>query len=136
MLKGQGIICEKSPITVTVWGTGKPFREFMYSGDMADATVYIMEKVSFKDLRGEGSEVRNTHINIGTGEEITIKDLAGLLKETTGYKGILEFDHSKPDGTPRKLLDSSKLHSLGFRHSTSLREGAGKMYEWYLQNRQ
>ena len=127
---------EKSQIIVTVWGTGKPFREFMYSGDMADATVYIMEKVSFKDLRGEGSEVRNTHINIGTGEEITIKDLAGLLKETTGFKGILEFDHSKPDGTPRKFLDSSKLHRLGFRHATSLKEGAGKMYEWYLQNRQ
>ena len=107
----------------------------MYSGDMADATVFIMEKVSFKDLKGEGNEVRNTHINIGTGEEITIKDLAALLKETTGFRGKLEFDHSKPDGTPRKFLDSSKLHSLGFRHSTSLKEGARKMYEWYLQDK-
>ena len=142
LLAEQGIHKEKSQIanrksqiSVTVWGTGKPLREFMYSGDMADATVFIMEKVSFKDLRGEGSEVRNTHINIGTGEEITIKDLAELLKETTGFRGKLEFDHSKPDGTPRKFLDSSKLHSLGFRHSTSLKEGARKMYEWYLQDK-
>lgn len=134
LLKQQGVSSEKSQITVTAWGTGTPLREFMYSGDMADATVYIMEKVSFKDLKGEGNEVRNTHINIGTGEEITIKDLAALLKETTGFKGKLEFDHSKPDGTPRKFLDSSKLHSLGFRHSTSLKDGAGKMYEWYLNN--
>jgi GDP-L-fucose synthase len=119
-------------VSVTVWGTGKPLREFMYSGDMADATVYIMEKVSFKDLRGEGNEVRNTHINIGTGEEITIKDLASLLKETTGFRGRLEFDSSKPDGTSKKFLDSSKLHGLGFRHSTSLKEGAMRMYEWYL----
>jgi GDP-L-fucose synthase len=150
MLKGQGINSEKSQInqsadtvanrksqiTVTVWGTGKPFREFMYSGDMADATVFIMERVAFKDLIPAGSkETRNTHINIGTGEEITIAGLAVLLKETTGFLGNLEFDHSKPDGTPRKFMDSSKLHSLGFRHSTSLREGAAKMYEWYLQDK-
>ena len=142
LLGQHGILSEKSQttsrksqISVTVWGTGKPLREFMYSSDMADATVYIMEKVSFKDLRGEGNEIRNTHINIGTGEEIAIKDLAALLKETTGFKGKLEFDHSKPDGTPRKFLDSSKLHSLGFRHSTSLAEGAKKMYEWYLKDK-
>lgn len=126
--------CSPAVVEVTVWGTGTPLREFMYSGDMADATVFIMEKVSFKDLRGEGNEVRNTHINIGTGEEVTIKALAGLLKETTGFRGKLEFDHSKPDGTPRKFLDSSKLHGLGFKHSTSLAEGARKMYEWYLKN--
>jgi GDP-L-fucose synthase len=126
-----------SDVKVAVWGTGKPFREFMYSGDMADATVFIMERVAFKDLIPAGSkEIRNTHINIGTEEEITIAGLAVLLKETTGFLGNLEFDHSKPDGTPRKFMDSSKLHSLGFRHSTSLREGAAKMYEWYLQNRQ
>ena len=84
----------RAQCTVTVWGTGKPFREFMYSGDMADATVFIMERVSFKDLIPAGSkEIRNTHINIGTGEEITIADLAVLLKETTGFRGNLEFDH-------------------------------------------
>ncbi len=123
-----------SGVTVTVWGTGSPLREFMYSGDMADATVYIMEKVSFRDLVPEGEkEVRNTHINIGTGEEITIRELALLMKEITGFKGELLFDHTKPDGTPRKFLDSSKLHGLGFRHGTSLREGARLMYSWYLE---
>ena len=97
--------------------------------------LYLLwRRYHLKTSGGEGNEVRNTHINIGTGEEITIKDLAGLLKETTGFRGKLEFDHSKPDGTPRKFLDSSKLHSLGFRHSTSLKEGARKMYEWYLNN--
>ncbi len=122
-------------VIVTVWGTGTPLREFMYSGDMADATVYIMEKVSFRDLVPEGAkEVRNTHINIGTGEEITIRDLALLVKETSGFRGELVFDHTKPDGTPRKFLDSSKLNGLGFRHGTSLREGAKKMYSWYLNN--
>jgi GDP-L-fucose synthase len=141
LLKQQGIneksqiANRKSQISVTVWGTGMPLREFMYSGDMADATVYIMERVSFKDLRGEGSEVRNTHINIGTGEEMTIANLAALLKEVTEFKGTLAFDPSKPDGTPRKFLDSSKLHSLGFKHSTSLKEGARKMYEWYLHDK-
>ena len=105
----------------------------MYSGDMADATVYVMEKISFRDLIPAGAtEIRNTHINIGTGEEITIKDLSLLLKETTGFRGELVFDASKPDGTPRKFLDSSKLHSLGFRHGTSLTDGAKKMYDWYI----
>jgi GDP-L-fucose synthase len=123
-------------VEVTVWGTGKPLREFMYSGDMADATVYIMEKVSFSDLAPEGTkEVRNTHINIGTGEEISIKELSELIRETTGFRGRLVFDAGKPDGTPRKFLDSSKLHSLGFRHQTSLKEGALKMYEWYLHDK-
>jgi len=120
-------------ISVSVWGTGKPMREFMFSGDMADATVYIMEKVSFRDLVPEGAtEIRNTHINIGTGEEITIRDLSFLLKETIGFRGELVFDTSKPDGTPRKFLDSSKLHGLGFRHATSLNAGASLMYNWYL----
>ena len=122
-----------SQISVSVWGTGKPLREFMYSGDMADATLYVMEKISFRDLVPAGAtEIRNTHINIGTGEEITIGNLAVLLKETTGFRGELVFDTTKPDGTPRKFLDSSKLHSLGFRHATSLGEGAKKMYDWYI----
>ncbi len=122
-------------VRVEVWGTGTPLREFMYSGDMADATVYIMEKISFRDLLTAGAtEVRNTHINIGTGEEITIRDLSLLVKETTGFRGELVFDQSKPDGTPRKFLDSSKLHGLGFKHATSLKEGAARMYRWYLDN--
>lgn len=127
------IVSRNSQISVSVWGTGKPLREFMYSGDMADATVYVMEKISFRDLVPAGATViRNTHINIGTGEEITIGDLSLLLKETTGFRGKLVFDTSKPDGTPRKFLDSSKLNSLGFRHATSLGEGAKKMYDWYI----
>jgi len=122
-------------VSVTVWGTGTPKREFMYSGDMADATVYIMEHVSFRDVVPEGTaEIRNTHINIGTGEEVTIRDLAMLLKETTGFGGELVFDQSKPDGTPRKFLESSKLRKLGFRHATSLKEGASRMYKWYNDN--
>jgi len=130
---GQSI--DHAVVQVSVWGTGKPLREFMYSGDMADATVYVMEKVSFSDLAPEGArEVRNTHINIGTGEEITIRELSVLLKEITGFRGELVFDTGKPDGTPRKFLDSSKLHSLGFRHSTSLKEGAVIMYQWYKTN--
>ena len=135
-LKSEGLSSEGLKVVqVSVWGTGAPLREFMYSGDMADATVFIMEKVSFSDLVPEGSgEIRNTHINIGTGEEITIRDLALLLKETTGFRGELVFDHGKPDGTPRKFLDSSKLNGLGFKHKTSLKEGAGKMYNWYLNN--
>lgn len=133
-LKNQlQLASRNSQISVSVWGTGRPLREFMYSGDMADATVYVMEKISFRDLVPAGvTEVRNTHINIGTGEEITIKDLSLLLKETTGFGGELVFDTSKPDGTPRKFLDSSKLHSLGFKHATSLSEGAKKMYDWYV----
>jgi GDP-L-fucose synthase len=151
LLEKQGIICltseDPGTVQVSVWGTGKPLREFMYSGDMADATVYIMENVSFRDLvpgtditkdgsiiTGGATEVRNTHINIGTGEEITIRELSLLLKEITGFTGELVFDTGKPDGTPRKFLDSSKLRSLGFRHSTSLKEGARLMYSWYLGN--
>ncbi len=124
-----------SGVTVSVWGTGSPYREFMYSGDMADATVYIMENISFRDLAPAGTdEIRNTHINIGTGEEVTIRELSSLLKETVGFRGELVFDITKPDGTPRKFLDSSKLRSLGFRHATSLREGMALMYKWYLEN--
>jgi len=136
-IKGPAVLqsCSPAVVQVSVWGTGRPLREFMYSGDMADATVYIMEKISFRDLVPAGAtEIRNTHINIGTGEEITIKDLSLLLKETTGFGGELVFDTGKPDGTPRKFLDSSKLHGLGFKHATSLKAGAKKMYDWYCDD--
>jgi len=127
---------EKGEVSVTVWGTGSPLREFMWSGDMADATIFIMEKVSFKDLMPAGEEIRNTHINIGTGEEVTIRELAMLLKETIGFKGEIVFDPSKPDGTPRKLIDSSKLHGLGFKHTTSIKDGTKKIYDWYQKSLQ
>lgn len=119
---------------VTLWGTGTPLREFLWSEEMADASVYVMEHVDFKDLRGTGREVRNCHINIGTGEEITIGDLARLIVKTVGYTGELHFDTSKPDGTPRKLCDVTKLHNLGWHHRIGIEEGVGKLYAWYRQN--
>ena len=99
---------------------------------MADACVYIMEKVDFQDLRGASKEVRNCHINIGTGKEISIRDLACLIKETTGYSGEILFDASKPDGTMRKLTDVSKLNGLGWKHTIEIDEGVQRMYQWYL----
>jgi GDP-L-fucose synthase len=100
---------------------------------MADACVYIMEKVDFQDLRGASKEVRNCHINIGTGKEISIRDLAYLIKDLIGYKGELQFDATKPDGTMRKLTDVSKLNALGWKHSIEIEEGVQKMYQWYLR---
>ncbi len=115
-----------------LWGTGAPLREFLWSEEMADACVYIMERVNFTDLRGSSPEVRNCHINIGTGKEISIKGLSNLIKETIGYEGEISFDTSKPDGTMRKLTDVSKLNSLGWKHSIEIDEGVKRIYEWYL----
>lgn len=119
--------------SLTLWGTGKPLREFLWSEEMADACVYIMEKVDFQDLRGASKEVRNCHINIGTGKEISIRDLAYLIKDLIGYKGELQFDATKPDGTMRKLTDVSKLNALGWKHSIEIEEGVQRMYHWYLR---
>lgn len=116
---------------VTLWGSGKPLREFLWSEEMADASVFILEHVNFDDLKGTSREVRNCHINIGTGKEISIGDLAQLIVRTIGYEGTLRFDASKPDGTPRKLCDVSKLHRLGWHHRIEVEEGVGKLYEWY-----
>jgi Nucleoside-diphosphate-sugar epimerases len=117
---------------ITIWGTGSPVREFLWSEDMADACVYIMEKVDFKDLRGDGKEVRNCHINIGSGKEVSIKGLAELVAQQVGYNGTLFFDTTKPDGTMRKLTDPTKLHSLGWQHRMELEEGITTLYDWYL----
>jgi GDP-L-fucose synthase len=119
---------------VNIWGSGKPMREFMWSEDMSNACIHVMENVNFSDLVNSNEEVRNTHINIGTGEEISIADLATLIAEVIGYTGKFHFDSSKPDGTMRKLTDVSKLHSLGFKHAVSLREGIERVYTWYLEN--
>lgn len=116
---------------VEIWGTGTPLREFMWSDDMAAACVHIMEKVQFSDLI-EGNEVRNTHINIGTGEEISISALAQLIASEVGFRGEIVFNSSKPDGTPRKLTDISKLKSLGFHHAVHLQEGIHRLIHWYL----
>lgn len=112
--------------SVIVWGTGTPRREFMYVDDMADACVFLMETFSAKDI-GE-------LINIGTSTDCTIREIAELVKDVVEYKGSLEFDTTKPDGTPRKLLDVSRLHKLGWKHKTSLREGLTKTYKDFLEN--
>lgn len=122
-----------TPSGVTLWGTGRPLREFLWSEEMADACVYIMEHVDFDDLKDEANEVRNCHINIGTGKEIAIRELAQLVARTAGYRGTLAFDASKPDGTMRKLTDVSKLHALGWHHRVEIDEGVERMYRWYLQ---
>ena len=118
---------------VELWGTGKPLREFLWSEEMADACVFIMEHVDFARLKGTDKEVRNCHINIGTGKEITIKNLAGLIARTVNYEGNIRFNSDKPDGTMRKLTDPSKLHSLGWHHRIEIDEGVRRMYEWYLK---
>lgn len=109
-------------------------REFLWSEEMADACVFIMEKVDFSDLISDKKEIRNCHINIGTGNEISIRDLAYLIKDTIGYKGEILFDDSKPDGTLRKLTDVSKLNSLGWVHKIEVDEGVDIIYRWYTQN--
>lgn len=129
LLEKHNISSEK----VTLWGSGNPRREFLHSKDMARACVYIMQNVDFKDLIEDKSEIRNTHINIGYGEDITIKELALLIKEIVGYQGEIAFDCSKLDGTMQKLLDCSKLSSLGWKPSISLKEGIKQVYEDYLR---
>jgi GDP-L-fucose synthase len=121
--------------TIEIWGTGKPMREFLWSEDMADACVFLMERVDFSGLMATGGrgEVRNTHINIGTGREVSIGDLARLIATTVGFRGSLAFDATKPDGTMRKLTDPSKLHGLGWRHRVELEEGLRLMYSHYLE---
>ena len=120
------------PGKVQLWGTGKPLREFLWSEEMADASVYIMEHIDFPNVRPEGNEVRNTHINIGTGKELSIKEVATLIQEKIGFDGELAFDASKPDGTLRKLTDVSKLHALGWHHKIEVAEGVELLYNWYL----
>ena len=117
---------------VELWGTGKPLREFLWSEEMADASVFIMEKVDFADLKGANPEVRNCHINIGTGKEISIGEAAQLIAQRVGYKGEIRFNADKPDGTMRKLTDVSKLNALGWRHQIEIQEGIDKMYSWYI----
>lgn len=118
--------------SLTLWGTGTPLREFLWSEDMAEACVFLMQNHSFKDFTPAGGEIRNTHINIGTGKEISIAALAQLIARTVGYKGEIQFDSSKPDGTMRKCTDVGKLHSLGWHHRIEIEEGVQRLYEWYM----
>ncbi len=123
---------QSSAVQVEIWGSGKPMREFLWSEDMADACVYLMENRDFKDTyEADQKEIRNTHINIGTGVEISIKKLAETIQQVVGFNGKLYFNVDKPDGTMRKLTDPSKLHSLGWKHKIELGEGIKKMYDWY-----
>ena len=146
---------------VTLWGTGSPLREFLWSEDMADASVHVLLNVRFADIIGiekyssvhygasaDGTvdrnhsagrggaipalgEIRNCHINVGTGKELTIRQLASLVKDAVGFDGEIRFDATKPDGTMRKLIDVSKLHSLGWTHKVEIEQGVRKRYEWY-----
>jgi len=149
---------------VVLWGTGKPLREFLWSEDMADASVHVLLNVNFSDIIGiekyssvhygastDGAvdrnhsagrggaipslgEIRNCHINVGTGKELTIRELSELVVKAVGFEGTVEFDASKPDGTMRKLIDVSKLHSLGWTHKVEIEEGVRKLFEWYRQS--
>ena len=146
---------------VVLWGTGTPLREFLWSEDMADASVHVLLNVDFKDVIGiekyssvhygastDGAvdrnhsagrggaipslgEIRNCHINVGTGKELTIRELSELVVKAVGFEGTVEFDASKPDGTMRKLIDVSKLHSLGWTHKVEIEDGVAKLFQWY-----
>ena len=119
--------------SVEIWGTGAPRREFLWSQDMADACVFIMENRDFSDTYSNGTkEIRNTHINIGTGKDISIKELAEMIQKTVGFCGDLVFNKARPDGTMVKLTDVSKLTGLGWKHKLDLEEGINKLYNWYL----
>ena len=136
-------VSAETPVTVKLWGSGAPRREFLHSDDMADACVFVMESVDFKDLvkdkfsdkitsRDSKVEIRNTHINIGTGKDLTIKELAMMAKDIIGFDGLIEWDTSKPDGTFQKLLSVKKIHELGWQEKINLEDGIKKVYHEYL----
>ncbi|MBQ7423207.1 MAG: GDP-L-fucose synthase [Prevotella sp.] len=121
------------PESVTLWGTGSPMREFLWSEEMADASVHVLLNVDFKDTYEPGQrEIRNCHINVGTGKEVTIREAAEKIISVIGFRGELLWDASKPDGTPRKLTDVTKLHRLGWHHTVEIDEGIHRLYQWYL----
>ena len=130
-LAGYGI----SPDALSLWGSGRLIREFLWSEDMADASVFVMENVDFKDTYNPAErDIRNCHINIGSGREVTIAQLAELVRRAVGYAGKILWDSSKPDGTMRKLTDVSRLHSLGWHHRMEIEDGVPALYKWYVDN--
>jgi GDP-L-fucose synthase len=134
ILSKYGISKEGNRVQVEIWGSGKPKREFLWSEDMADACVFLMENQDFTDTYPTGAkEIRNTHINIGTGEDISIADLAVMIQDLIGFKGSFYFNAAKPDGTLKKLTDVSKLNGLGWKHNIALENGIAKMYNWYIK---
>lgn len=136
-LEKNGIKKTASAVELHLWGSGTPFREFLWAEDMADACVFLMENTSFQQLvevsHIKNGEVRNTHLNIGTGKEISIRDVAFKVKAAVGFKGEIKFDPTKPDGTPRKLTDPSKLHALGWHHKIELEDGIRMVYRHYTK---
>jgi GDP-L-fucose synthase len=133
-----GIRKEGKEVFIQFWGTGKPKREFLHSDDLADAVIFIFENLDFKDLvedkslfEQEVKNIKNTHINIGRGSDISIKDLVSLIQNVVGYKGNIEWDRTKPDGTSQKLMNVSKLNGLGWKEKLSLEEGIRQVYEAY-----
>lgn len=122
---------------IEIWGSGRPRREFLWSADLADACVFMMEEVNFGDIvQGSEGQIKNTHVNVGTGKDISIRELAELIGKVIGYSGSFVFNSAKPDGTFQKVTDITKISSLGWKHSVELEEGIRKMYTWYLQNLQ
>ncbi len=138
VLAKYGIRKTGNKAEITLWGTGKPRREFLYVDELAAACVFLMENIDFKDLVNKSKnigtdEIRNTHINIGTGEDLTIRELSELIKDITGFTGTITWDSSKPDGTPQKLLDVSKLNRLGWKSRITLEDGLRKVYKHYVE---
>ncbi|WP_034890957.1 GDP-L-fucose synthase family protein [Gillisia sp. Hel_I_29] len=123
-------------VKIEIWGSGKARREFLHSSEFAEACLFIMENIEFRDISSayNTKEIRNTHINIGTGKEISIKDLAFLVKETVGFKGELYFNSNKPEGTLRKVIDCQKLKNLGWQYSIEIEEGIREIYQQYQEN--
>lgn len=135
ILKKYGVaIHSKGTVTVEIWGSGKPMREFLWSEDMADACVFLLENRDFKDTYSDTTAIRNTHINIGTGSDISIKALAELIKKTIDFNGDFLFNSSKPDGTMKKLADVSKLLKIGWNNQKKLKDGIFEIYKWYVKH--
>jgi len=133
ILYSYGISKHSNTVELQLWGSGKPKREFLHADDLADAIIYIMQNISFKDIINEKSliEIRNTHINIGSGNDLTISELAHLVKSIVGFEGVIKWDTSKPDGTSRKLMDESLLKKMGWSANIRLKDGIKGIYEEY-----
>jgi len=131
-LKNVGIDYHQNKTTIEIWGSGKPRREFLWSEDMADACVFIMNTLNFSDCISDTKEIKNSHLNIGTGSDISISDLAVLIKNETGFMGDFTYNTEKPDGTIRKLTDVGKLSSLGWKSKRTLEAGLRELYKWYI----
>ncbi len=123
---------ETGNVTLSLWGTGTPKREFMHSDDMAEACVYVMNNVNFEDLSKDKAEIKNTHINLGTGVDQTISEIAHTIKDVIGFNGQLAFDSTKPDGTMRKLQNVDKIHSLGWTHRIDIKDGLAQTIDSYI----